>query len=652
MSHGAGGNSDNQFVPYIAAHARIPEFTLRAVVLGTVLSVAFGMVNAYLGLKVGLTVSASIPSAVLSMAILRGLLRRGTVLENSVVQTIASTGESLAAGVVFTIPALFFIGLDPTGFRIFLIAATAGLLGILMMVPLRHHLTVTEHKQLPFPEGTACATVLIAADRSRAAARPVFLGLAIGAGYQFAMRGLQLWRETVFTSIPVLHKVSIGAELTPLFLGVGYLIGLRIAAVMLLGGVLAWVVLIPTFDLVGGTTAGLWFGLSPSVAEMNAWEIWSTYVRFVGAGAVACSGALSILRALPLMLRSFQTSLAGLVHRHQGTAHQRTDTDLPLRLVIGGTVGLALALWLIPTFQMTLVQTLLALVFTYFFVVVSARMVGLVGSTSQPISGMTITALLFTAFILRALGYQGETGMAASLSVAMIVCIAIAVAGDISQDLKCGALVGATPRSLQLGEMIGAAAAAVRAGWILFLLHEAYTIGSEILPAPQARLMATLTQGVMQGELPWSLLGLGVGLAAVAEAIGISSLPFAIGLYLPITTTAPLIVGGAVAHWRNRIRVEGSGHRAQGTDPTSDPTRNQSATLLASGLVAGDALLGIAIAILVVSGWDQALAVRSPADRTFVEAVFTLTPFLLLTGLLACYRRQSHSSGHSGKNCP
>ncbi len=581
------------------------------------------MVNAYLGLKVGLTVSASIPSAVLSMAILRGALRRGTVLENNIVHTIASAGESLAAGVVFTVPALIFIGIDPGGFRIFLIAATAGLLGILMMIPLRHDLMVAEHGTLPFPEGTACAQVLIAGDRGPAAAAPVFLGLGLGAVYQFAMRGLQLWRETVFVSFPSLHKLSLGAELTPVFLGIGYLIGLRIAATLMAGGLIAWAVIIPIFDLLGGTAAGHQLGLSPEIASMDAWQIWRAHVRFVGAGAVACGGALSIARALPLMARSFRVSLQGIGKRATALHISRTERDLSPTVVFGGSAALALALWLVPTFEMGLVQMLLAMAFTYFFVVVSARMVGLIGTTSQPVSGMTITALLGSAFALHALGYQGQTGMAASLAVAMVVCIAIALSGDISQDLKCGALVGATPRAVQLAEMIGVAAAAVRAGWVLLLLHQAYTIGSEILPAPQAKLMATLAQGVMQGDLPWGLLSLGAALAALAEAAGVSSLPFAIGLYLPLTTTGSLIAGGLIAHARPSRGGE------------SEPPM-----LLASGLIAGDALAGIAIAGLVVSGWAGALALRTPAEGTAGEALLTVLPFATLMWLLTRYGRR------------
>lgn len=596
--------------PYVAPHTEMAEFTLRAVLLGTLLSVLFGMVNAYLGLKIGLTVSASIPSAVLSMSVLRGILRRGTILENNVVHTVASAGESLAAGVVFTAPALLFIGLEPNAFRLVLIAATGGFLGILMMIPFRHQLTVAEHGLLPFPEGTACAQVLIAGDRGRTAARPVFAGMATGALFQFLMRGMQLWRDAVFFSLPSAHKMSFGMELTPLFLGVGYLVGPRVAAMLCAGGVLSWAMLIPAFDLLAGLGMGDWLGVPASAAQLDARAIWSGYVRFVGAGAVTCGGLISIVRTLPVMRHSMTDALSTWRGSSADGPLLRTETDIPLRVVFLGTIGLALALWLIPSFELGLVQTLLAVGLSFFFVVVSARIVGLVGSTSQPVSGMTITALLVTTFVLKALGYEGQMGMAASLSVAIIVCVAVALAGDISQDLKCGALLGATPRALQIGEMVGVAAAALRAGWVLFLLHQAYTIGSEILPAPQAKLMATLVQGVMHGELPWRLMLLGGVLAVAAELVGVSSLAFAIGLYLPVTTTSPLIIGGLIAFWQGR--------KQRDTEP---------ATLFASGLIAGDALMGIGIAALVVSGLDQHLALRNPAGATLDEGLITIIPF-------------------------
>lgn len=615
-------------VPYIRPEQRIPEFTLRAVLLGAFLSLTFGMVNAYLGLKVGLTVSASIPSAVISMTVLRGILRRGTILENNIVHTIASTGESLAAGVIFTVPALIFLDLNPSGFLIFLLGATGGLLGILMMIPLRHNLTVAEHNTLPFPEGTACAKVLIAGDTGGASARPVFVGIGLGAAYQFAMKGLRLWQETIFWSFSSLHKAAIGFELTPIFLGVGYLIGPRIAAVMFLGGALGWSVLLPLFDLLAGSTAGHLFGLGEEVRQLDAFAIWSNYIRYVGAGAVATGGIASLVRAMPAMRQSLGVALAGLRAGNDKEAPARTEDDLPPTLVVGGTCALGLGLWLIPTFQLDFIEALLAIGFAFVFVVVSARMVGLIGSTSQPVSGMTIAALLTTSLILVALGRTGPQGMAAAITCGAIVCIAIALAGDMSQDLKAGALLGATPRYLQVGEMLGTAVAAVRAGWVLFLLHQAYTLGSEALPAPQARLMATLVQGVMHADLPWALMLLGGGLAFTAEVMGISSLAFAIGLYLPVTTSASLILGGLVSGWVKR----------QAPTPDRYQQQHERATLFASGLIAGDALMGIGIAGLVVSGLDRTVTLRSASGGPW-EYAFTLLPFAVLAwGLIRVAR--------------
>ncbi len=616
------------FTPYIRPELNIPEFTWQAVLLGAVLSLTFGMVNAYLGLKVGLTVSASIPSAVISMAVLKGMLRRGTILENNVVHTIASTGESLAAGIIFTVPALIFLGLHPSGFFIFLLGATGGLLGILMMIPLRHNLTIREHGVLPFPEGAACAKVLIAGDVGGASARPVFLGIVVGAIYQFAMKGFKLWQDTVFWSFSSLHKAAIGFELTPIFLGVGYLIGLRVASYMALGGVIGWSLLLPLFDALAGSSLGIFFGLDENVQQLGPFDIWRRYVRYVGAGAVATGGMVALVRSLPAMKESLYVALSGLRRSgEQDRSAVRTERDLHPLTVVGGIALLGLGLWLIPIFQLSLLAAVLAVVFTFIFVVVSSRMVGLVGSTSQPVSGMTIAALLAISLLLSVAGYSGTTGMGMAITCGAVVCVAIALSGDMSQDLKTGALLGATPRYLQLGEMLGVCIAALRAGWVLFLLHQAYTLGSEALPAPQAKLMATLVEGVMRGELPWTLMLLGGGLALVAEIIGIPSLAFAIGLYLPITTTASLILGGFVA-WRVKKDA-----------PPEQEQQNERAMLFASGLIAGDALMGIGIAVLVVSGIDQGLTLRT-AGSGALEYVLTITPFVLLAwGLIRMARR-------------
>ncbi len=609
------------FRPYVPSSARVRELTPLAIVLGVSLSLVFGMVNAYLALKVGLTVSASIPSAVLSMTVLRILLRRGTILENNAVHTIASSGESLAAGIIFTIPALIFLDLEPSSTTIALVGGAAGVLGVLMMVPLRRSLTVDEHETLPFPEGTACAQILIAGDKGGTTARPVLLGIAVAATYQLAMRGLGLWRHTVSITATHLHKATFGAELSPLFLGVGFLVGPRIATTMLVGGLLGWAILIPAFDTIGGSALGAVFGI-PDVTAHGPSEIWSNYVRYVGAGAVTAGGLAAIVRAFPIMVAAIRR----LRMTSRVTAVERTDLDLPPQIVIGGTVLIALGLWGIPSFQLSLLPTILAIAFTGFFVVVSGRIVGLVGTTAQPVSGMTITALLATSLCLAMLGERGPSGIASSIMVGAVVCIAIALAGDMAQDLKTGALLGATPRSQQVGELIGVVAASLRASAVLFLLHSAYTIGSPALPAPQAQLMATLVTGVMEGELPWALMALGAALALIAEAVGVVSLAFAIGLYLPITTSAPLIFGGLLrAYFTRRPGV--------GEPSTS--------LLFASGLVAGDALMGIGLAGLVVAGWADLLKVRVPGPPgTPAEVIATIVPFGLLMLALTYWIRR------------
>jgi putative OPT family oligopeptide transporter len=624
---------DPPFAPYVPAAESPPEFTLRAVLLGAFLSITFGMVNAYLGLRVGLTVSASIPSAVISMAVLRGILRRGTVLENNIVHAVGSTGESLAAGVVFTVPALLFLGLSPSTFTVFLLGVTAGLLGILTMIPLRRELMLHEHAILPYPEGTACAQVLIAGDRGGASARPVFLGMAVGAAYQVAIQVLGLWRERVTFTARSLHKATIGFDLTPIFLGVGYIIGPRIAAVMASGGILAWCVLVPLFDIVAGTPLGLLLEIPATASSLDAAEIWRSYVRFVGAGAVTMGGVISVVGVIPTAraaLAAMRDSLGGAGPSRAAAVHAlrarpRTDRDLPPQVVLFGVAACGLALWLLPQFGLGLIETLLALVFSAFFVVVSARIVGLVGTTSQPISGMTITALLATSLVLAALGHRGQEAMAASITVGAVVAISIALAGDLAQDLKTGALLGATPSRLQLAQIIGTTAAAVRAGWVLLLLHRAYGIGSATLPAPQARLLATLVQGVAEGHLPWMLMAFGAGLAALVQAFGVPSLAFAIGLYLPVTTTAPLLVGGLV-----RLALARRATRARLHDSESNRS-----VLVASGMVAGDALAGIGGAGIVVLGYDQVLRLREAGSLGALEPWLTIAMFALLVWFLA-----------------
>jgi uncharacterized oligopeptide transporter (OPT) family protein len=682
------------------------EFTLRAVVLGVVLSLIFGMVNAYVGLRIGLTVSASIPSAVLSMAVLRGLFRTGTVLENNATHAVGSTGEAVAAGIIFTLPALIFLEVSITPFQIFLLGATAGLLGLMMMIPLRRTLMVEEHGALPFPEGTACAKVLIAGDKGGTSARPVVTGALVGIAYKVAMSVLALWKESVLWTSAALHKATIGFDLSPLMLGVGYLIGVRVAGVMLAGGVLGFVILVPVFDLLPGTALGNALGVSP---EADSWPVlggahslWGDYVRYVGAGGVAFGGLISLVRVVIKIGGNLRKKTSGSARvsgagggdgRLAGTSSAsagggasrdlrragmvaaaafavltvalhfipgfaagggkvpvweklgfaeaaqmagifalvlfagmvatasvrrsplpRPDRDMPFWLVGGIVAALALGLWLLPQMRLDLLGAAIAIVFSFFFVVVSSRMVGLIGTTSQPVSGMVITALLATALLYRTVGQSGHGGMVMTILVGAVVCITISMSGDLAQDLKTGALLGATPAYLQVGQMIGTVAAALRAGAVLLLLDAAYGLGSELLPAPQARLMATIVQGVMAGDLPWKLLLLGAAIAAVVELVGVSSLAFAIGLYLPITTSAPLIFGGLMSWWLARSTPDEKLHAK----------RDERATLMASGMIAGDALTGIALAAVTVAGLHPAL--RIPGDAWW-EDPLAILPF-------------------------
>ncbi|MBN1504591.1 MAG: oligopeptide transporter, OPT family [Candidatus Eisenbacteria bacterium] len=637
------------FVPYFPPSARVPEFTLRALILGAVIGVVFGAANAFLGLKTGTTVSASIPAAVISMAILRGVLRRGTVLENNMVQTIGSSGESLAAGVVFTIPAFIFLGIEVSQSRIFLMSVTGGLLGILFMIPLRHYLMVKEHHVLPFPEGTACANVLVAGEEGGARARHVFYGIMVGGLYRFGMAGLRLWRDVPSWNFAKLHKAGLAFEFSPILLGVGYLIGPRISAMMLSGGLLAWFVLIPLFDLIGGQSGQVIYPGTVPISQMTSDDIWEFYVRYIGAGGVAMGGVMSLVKALPTVVASARQGLSGLRASSPGRSGDRTEKDIPTSLVLLGSLVIAVLLFLLPQFGVGAVGAVIVLVVSFFFVIVSSRMVGLIGSTSQPVSGMTITALLATSVVFAAMGRTDESGLAAAVTVGAIVCIAICMSGDASQDLKTGALVGATPSKQQWGEIAAVLAVAVATGWILELLDRAYGLGSKELSAPQARLMADLVKGVMGGALPWGLLMMGGAIGLVVELLGIPALPFAIGLYLPVSTSTPIIFGGLISFAVSRFSRGALFKR-----------REEVGTLYSSGLIAGDALMGIVIAALTVVPYELAtgdkgrlvdrLALRDPAVGGWGEDVLAILLFVAVCALLsgAVFRTKTSAGNRGG----
>ncbi len=590
------------FKPYIAPSDFIPEFTLKAVLLGSIFGIIFGAATVYLGLKVGLTVSASIPIAVLAISIFKKL-GKATILENNMVQTIGSAGESVAAGVVFTVPALLFLAGGEAYFQyfqIFVLALVGGVLGVLFMVPLRRALIVKEHGNLPYPEGTACADVLVAGEKGGALARNVFYGLGIAFLYKGFMSILGLWKDVpqyVFGRSSALPNGTVNAEITPELLGVGYIIGPRIAGIMVAGGVLSWLVLIPLITLLGDNlTAPMAPETSMLISEMSPSQIWSKYIRYIGAGAVTFGGIITLIKTLPTIVTAFKDSFKDLRSRNAQTAatQVRTEKDVPLIFVVVGSIALVFLMAILPNVPTNFLSAIMIVVFGFFFVTVASRIVGLIGSSSSPVSGMTIATLMATSLIFIGIGWTGDFYQPIALVVGSIVCIAAANAGATSQDLKTGFLVGATPMKQQIGLLIGVLVSTVAIGFTLLLLHDTLGIGivteehPNPLPAPQAMLMSTVIKGLLSQNLPWGLVLAGMGLSAVVELCGVSSLAFAVGAYLPLSTTSPIFVGGLIKTLADKI-----------ANRKGEESEVSSGALFSSGLIAGGALTGILVAVLL-----------------------------------------------------
>lgn len=539
----------NTFKPFIPSEKIMPELTVVSVILGLLLAVVFGAANAYLGLRVGMTISASIPAAVISMGIVRIILRRNSILENNMVQTIGSAGESLAAGAIFTIPALFMWAAEnpevsaPSFWNITIIALLGGILGVLFMIPLRAALIVEEHGTLPFPEGTACAEVLLAGEEGGEKSKVVFSGLGIAALYKFITDGIKLFPSEIQWNIKSL-KTGFGMDVLPALTGVGYICGLKISSYIFAGGILGWFVLIPLITLFGidnliapGTAA---------ISELGPSGIWSSYIRYIGAGAVAAGGIISLVKSLPMIIKTFSKAIKGLGKGNTGNTTLRTERDLPMQVVLAGSLVIALIIWILPSIPVNFVGGLLIVVFGFFFATVSSRMVGIVGSSNNPISGMIIATLLISTGILKASGITGYQGMASAICIGTIVSIVSAMAGDTSQDLKTGYIIGATPVKQQIGEILGAVISALAIAGIMYLLNSAWGFGSPELPAPQGTLMKLVVEGVMGGTLPWGLIFCGMGVAVVLEILRLPVLPFAVGLYLPIYLSTPIYIGGII----------------------------------------------------------------------------------------------------------
>ena len=619
------GNNNN-FKPYIPAERITPEITVTSVIMGIILAVVFGAANAYLGLRVGLTVSASIPAAVIAMGVIRVIMRKNSILESNIVQTIGSAGESLAAGAIFTLPTLFIWANEgimgkPGILEITLIALLGGLLGVFFMVPLRNALIVREHSTLPYPEGTACAEVLLAGEEGGANASTVFAGMGFAAIFKFIIDGLKAVPGEITFAVKG-YAGAIGTQIYPAVMSVGYICGPRISSYMFAGGVLSWLVLIPLIVLFGkdlimypGTET-----IGAIYAADGASGIWSTYIRYIGAGALAAGGIISLVKSLPLIIRTFTDSIKSMSQKNT-LGNERTAQDLNIKFVLFAILVLTLLVWLVPAVPVSLLGAIIIVVFGFFFATVSSRMVGLVGSSNNPVSGMAIATLLIATLILKLTGQSGASGMHAAIAIGSIICIVAAISGDTSQDLKTGYLLGATPKKQQIGEIIGVIAAALAIGGTLYLLDMAWGFGSEQLAAPQATLMKMITEGVMEGNLPWALVFTGVFIAVVVEIVGIPVLPFAIGVYLPVHLNACIMVGGLVRLVLDKLKRDEDEKKAIVND----------GILFCSGMIAGEGLVGILLAVLAVAGIDKALDISGMLGMsTTVANIASLAVFALV----------------------
>jgi putative OPT family oligopeptide transporter len=600
----------SEFKPYVAPEEAPPEFTVKAVVFGSLFGIVFGASTVYLALKAGLTVSASIPIAVLAISVLR-VFGRATILENNIVQTIGSAGESVAAGVAFTIPALLFLSPGANGadyfryLQITMLAAVGGILGVLFMVPLRRSLIVGEHRTLPYPEGTACAEVLVAGEKGGRMAGLVFGGVGFAFLYKVLNAVFSFWKEApayVTRRGSPLPNATVAAEVSPEYMGVGYILGPKVGGIMVAGGVLSYIVLIPLLSILlpESKVVDDLLSMGRSQKDIDGWSetrrFYEAYIRYIGAGAVTMAGIITLIRTFPTIARSLKESIAALRKGAGGGGALRTERDIPISVVALGALALAGVLAVLPilpgTFAGKLLMALLMLVFGFIFVTVSSRIVGLIGSTSNPISGMTIATLLGTCLVFVSLGLGGDANQPVALSVGAIVCIAAANAGATSQDLKTGYLVGATPVRQQIGLVIGVLVSTVVIGWTIAWLNSTYAdasgpgIGSQRFPAPQATLMATVIKGVMSQNLPWGYILAGAGLSLMVYLCGVSPLAWAVGAYLPLATTMAIFLGGMVrglADWMRGGKEE---------------SEVSSGMLFATGLVAGGTLTGIATGVL------------------------------------------------------
>lgn len=628
-----------EFQSYLPEKSSYKDISFKAVFLGAIFGVIFGAANAYLGLRVGLTISTSIPLAVISVAVFKALtplLGKSNILDANIAQTTGSASSSLASGIIFTVPALFLWGFNPGIFKIGTLALCGGILGVLFMIPLRKFLIVQAHGELPYPEGTATAQVLIAADQGGAKAKNVFIGMGIGAALKLIIEVVKLWPDKIYMNLPVLKKAKLGMEPTPALLGVGFILGPRIGGIMVAGGLLSWIGIIPLISYFGeNLNLPLFPEQTLPIAEMTAHQIWSRYVKLIGAGAVAVGGIITVFKSFPTMYNSLKIGIKEFTQKKADFVGEtdRRQSDLPFKIIIIGVViviGILVLAAGVLGFETSLLIRLIASVcivfFSFIFVTVSSRIVGLVGVTSNPTSGMTIVALLGTSVLFLALGWTDQIGMATALTCGTVVAVAASIAGDTSQDLKAGYIIGAAPRQQQISELIGVVTTAFAIAAAVWLLGEAFTFGSATIPAPQAQLMKTVIEGVLGGDLPWGLVLIGGVFAIMAEMLGIPSLPFAVGIYLPLSTMTPIYIGGMIRHFVTKKAKDDEKRKSE---------VKEKGILLSSGFIAGEGL-----AMVVVAAYAYKKKIIPPGFGLDLGGFASLAAFILLAGFLVYKTRK------------
>ena len=626
LSHSAyGGINGEEYIPFIPTSQAMPELSIYSIIMGAVFAMIFAVANTYLGLKVGLTIAAGIPGAILATGLLKGLFKRNNILEANMVASIAAVGESIAGGIIYILPAIILWGLELKISTIVVVTLLGGLVGIFFVTPLRKFLIVEEHGHLVYPESMAAAEVLVNGSEGGSGFKTVLLGLGIGGGYKLASGGFALWSERPEWVMKSYQGAVFGIDTLASLLGVGFIVGTEASLYMFGGAVVAWLGLIPLIKYIG---TGLTEPLFPStqlISEMGASDIWSQYIRYIGAGAVAAGGFISLGKSAPTIIKSFKSAMAGL-GKKSGEKVTRINEEPPITWVIGAVILVFILSWILPQVNAGFIGSLMIVIFSFFFAVVSARMVGIIGASNNPVSGMTIATLLFVTAVLKLTGNIGQKGMVTAVLVAGVICVAIAVAGGTAQSLKTTFIIGGSPKQVQIGMYLGLVFGAVVAGAVLLMLNNTYGIGSESVPAPQATLMSMVIEGVMTGELPWVLVFIGVSIAVFAELSGLPVLPVALGLYLPIHLSAGILFGGIM-----RTLVE----RKFKNDENMMKAKVEKGILISSGLVAGDALMGIVVAGFATFGLDVAFGTKILPSITqspiFATIIFVALGILIYT---------------------